>query len=267
METFGLHGASPATYERLSDFWQSISLARRRVLIIDYDGTLAPFSSDRERAVPYSKVLPLLQHLTHATSTRVVVVTGRPATSAARLLRLHGVEIWGCNGLERLKADGSLDKPQVAAESLQAIADATELLLSDGLGQFVERKFASIAIHWRGSEELASHLTRRVLRAWSIIHSRKGVRLLPFDGGLEITVCARNRGDVVQALLSESGRQAAVAYLGGETPDEDAFGALHGHGLNVLVREEYRRTLADVWIRPPDEVADFLKGWASACEA
>ena len=267
METIGLPGASPATQKRLSDFWLRISQAKKRVLIMDYDGTLAPYSKDRERAMPYAKVLPLLQHLKHATGTRLVVVTGRPASSAARLLHLQGVEIWGCNGLERLQADGSLDKAEVAPESLQAIANTTELLLSDGLGEFVERKFASVAIHWRGSEELASHLTRRVLHAWSMIHRSKGVRLLPFDGGLEITVCARNRGDVVSAVLSESGREATVAYLGGETPDEDAFGALHGRGLNVLVREEYRRTLADVWIRPPNEVAAFLKTWVSACDA
>ncbi len=266
MKTIGLHGAPPATHKKLLDFWQGISRAKKRVLILDYDGALAPFSTDRECAAPYARMLPLLQHLKQATGTRLVIVTGRPASSAARLLHLQDVEIWGCHGLERLQTDGSLDKPEVAAESLQAIADVTELLLKEGLGQFAERKFASIAIHWRGSEELAGLLTRRVLHAWSIAQRRKGVRLVPFDGGLEITVCARNRGDVVQAVLSESGPEAAVAYLGGETPDEDAFGALHGRGLNVLVCEEYRRTIADVWIRPPNEVAAFLKAWASACE-
>jgi trehalose 6-phosphate phosphatase len=265
MKTFASHGALPAMHHKLSDFWQVISRAGRHVLILDYDGTLAPFSQERECAAPYSMLLPLLELLQHETDTRLVVVTGRPASSAARLLRLPDVEIWGCHGLERLQVDGSLDKPEVAGESLQAIADATELLLEDGLGQFAERKFASIAIHWRGKEALAGQLTRRVLRVWSIVQHRKGVRLLPFDGGLEITVGARNRGDAVQTMLSENGPDAAVAYLGGETPDEDAFGALHGRGLSVLVREEYRRTVADVWIRPPTEVAAFLKSWASAC--
>ncbi len=266
MKTFGVHGASPAMDKKVSDFWQGISRAKRRVLILDYDGTLAPFSIDRECAAPYARLLPLLQHLKQATGTRLVIVTGRPALSAARLLHLQDVEIWGCHGLERLQADGSLNKPEVAAESLQAIADVTELLLNDGLGQFAERKFASIAVHWRGSEELAGQLTRRILHAWSMVQRRKGMRLMPFDGGIEITAGARNRGDAVQAVLSESGPAVAVAYLGGETPDEDAFGALHGRGLNVLVREEYRRTIADIWIRPPNEVAAFLKAWASACE-
>jgi len=267
METFALHWASPAVHKKLSDFWQDISQARRRVLMMDYERALAPASKDRESAAPYAKLVPLLEHLKQATGTRLVVVTAQPASNAARLLRLREAEIWGCHGLEHMSADGSIETPQVPAESLQAIADATDLLLGDGLGQYVERKFASIAIHWRGSEEQASHLTRRVLHAWSIVQSRKGVRLLPFDGGMEITVCARNRGDVVQAVLKESGREAQAAYLGGETPDEDAFGAMRGRGLNVLVREEYRRTLADIWIRPPNEVAAFLKAWASACAA
>lgn len=88
---------------------------------------------------------------------------------------------------------------------------------------------------------------------------------MPFDGGIEITIGARDKGDAVRTILSEIGTDSAVAYLGDDTTDEAAFAALKGRGLNVLVRDEYRRTLADVWIRPPDEVAAFLSSWVSAC--
>jgi trehalose-6-phosphatase len=52
-----------------------------------------------------------------------------------------------------------------------------------------------------------------------------------------------------------------VAYLGDDLTDEDAFRALKGKGLSVLVRKESRTTEADCWLKPPDELLDFLKKW------
>lgn len=61
------------------------------------------------------------------------------------------------------------------------------------------------------------------------------------------------------------GGHPAMAYLGDDQTDENAFEALHGRGLSVLVRREYRPTNADVWIQPPEGVTAFLSDWASAC--
>ena len=71
-----------------------------------------------------------------------------------------------------------------------------------------------------------------------------------------------HKGQVVETVLAESPTDAAVAYLGDDTTDEDAFRVLRGHGLRVLVRDRYRPTEADVWLRPPDELVDFLARWA-----
>lgn len=263
MKSIAFRGLS-APDKRISDFLAGISRAGVRALMLDYDGTIAPFSTSIEHATPYSEVRPLLKRIKQETDTRVVIVTGRSASSAARLLDIPQIEIWGCHGLERLKVDGQLERPDMSEESLQAISEIAELLKSQGLESFSEHKFASIAVHWRGSEALAGHITRRVLRVWSAVQNRSGVSLLPFDGGIEITVGSRNKGDAVQTILSEIGRDSAVAYLGDDTTDEVAFGALRGHGLNILVREEYRRTLADVWIRPGNDVAAFLNSWILA---
>jgi trehalose 6-phosphate phosphatase len=57
------------------------------------------------------------------------------------------------------------------------------------------------------------------------------------------------------------GPDTAVAYLGDDRTDEDAFMALRGRGLAVLVRPDLRATAAEVWIRPPDELLLFLQRW------
>jgi len=260
------NGAPRAIQQTLSDFLKRVSQASTRALILNFDGLLEHYPNSGERVEPGSEELAVLRKLRQDTDIRLVVITGRPAARVAQWLGLPGTDIWGCHGLERLRADGAVDKAEVPAETLDAIGEATGQLLSDGLGPFAESKYASIAIHWRGQEEEAGRLTRRVLHAWSTIKNRKGVLLVPFDSGLEIMASARNRGDVVQTVLSEIGSDSAVAYLGGETNDEDGFAALRGRGLNVLVREQYRRSLADVWVRPRAEVRDFLNSWIAECK-
>ena len=252
--------------EKIASFLSGIARARARALMLDYDGTLAPFRLDPERAVPYPEIPPLLERLTRETDTRLVIVSGRPVAGVMRLLDIPGVEIWGCHGLERLTADGKLDRPELPAEGMQALTEVTERLMKEGLEPFAERKFASIAIHWRGKESMARGLRRRVQRCWQAVPHPSGLRMVEFDGGVEIVLGAKTKGDAVRTILGELGSDAAVAYLGDDTTDEDAFEALKGIGLNVLVRGEYRETLAEVWIWP-EEVAEFLGAWIAAAGA
>jgi trehalose-6-phosphatase len=95
----------------------------------------------------------------------------------------------------------------------------------------------------------------------------RGLHLLPFDGGLELRVPGKNKGDVVSVILAEAGENVAAAFLGDDQTDENAFRAIKGRGLSVLVRLEPRPTMADVWLRPPDELARFLRDWLIACGA
>jgi trehalose-6-phosphatase len=56
----------------------------------------------------------------------------------------------------------------------------------------------------------------------------------------------------------------AVAYLGDDRTDEDAFAALQRIGLAVLVRSLPQPTAANLWIEPPEELVEFLAQWRQA---
>jgi hypothetical protein len=85
-----------------------------------------------------------------------------------------------------------------------------------------------------------------------------------FDGGIELRAAGRNKGDVVRTLAAEAGPDAALAYLGDDLTDEDAFRAMPDHGAAVLVRERLRPTAANLWVRPPAELLAFLGRWHAA---
>lgn len=251
----------------ITAFFSRLSRARARALLLDYDGTLAPFNCDPRQAYPYPEIRETLHRIQRETDTRLVIVTGRHASDIPRLLKLTGIEVWGCHGVERLRADGSSEIARIEPRLLAAIETASQLIACEGFFNLAERKTASIAIHWRGKEHISENILRRMRHIWSMVPDRADLRLTPFDGGIEIRVANRDKGDAVRAILRDMGPDVAMAYLGDDITDEDAFGALTRRGLNVLVRERSRPTLADAWIKPPENLLKFLRGWISACRS
>ncbi len=81
---------------------ESVARAPRSVLMLDYDGTLAPFPVERQQGGSLSRRTPLLQRIVAAGSTRVLIVTGRdtneiaPPRHSSRARKFGALT--GCNG-------------------------------------------------------------------------------------------------------------------------------------------------------------------------
>jgi len=129
-------------------------------------------------------------------------------------------------------------------------------------GARLERKPASLALHWRGVGEAgAAGIRAAAASLWQQVLDGKTVELMDFDGGMELRALGHNKHHAVKTVLSETAGGSAVAYLGDDLTDEDAFAAVKARGLAVLVRTEPRSSRADLWIQPPDELVAFLKRW------
>jgi trehalose-phosphatase len=248
----------------LNGFLARLASARARVLMLDYDGTLAPFHVRPERAFPYPGVAQALGDLMKDGGTRVVIVSGRRAAELVPLLALERhPEIWGCHGWERLLPDGELRTQPLSGrevELLEEAAHAARQLLPCGVR--IECKTASVALHWRGLDpEQIENVREQTLAVWSPLAAGIGMELLRFDGGVELRTRGCNKQHAAKAILSETGPDSAIAYLGDDVTDEDAFAVTKPRGIAVLVRPEYRETAADVWLRPPEELLAFIGRW------
>jgi trehalose-phosphatase len=250
----------------LDRFFDGLGRARERVLLLDYDGTLAPFHRRPERAAPYPRVAELLHHATRRCATRIVIVSGRKlADLRGPLARIPHDEAWASHGWERFTAAGDrLDYaiPRTAQRKLQlAEAPARGLAMH---GVRIERKPASVAVHWRGLHPaLVESVRARLAQAWHGLDADE-LALLEFDGGVELRARGRDKGAAVRDILGSCSPHAVCAYLGDDLTDEDAFEAIRGRGLGVLVRPEPRDTHARLWIAPPLELIAFLERW---CES
>lgn len=258
--------AAPVADQAL--FFQQVRRAETRLLILDYDGTISPFSTDRNLALPYPAVPKLLDRISRQCETRIVVISGRSARDLPGLLGLTpSPEIWGVHGLERLHTDGSYETSSIGEQASRALAKASHALEHAGVRELCEEKYGAIAIHWRGMR--ANHVEEVRTTSYQVLAPlacEANLLINEFDGGLEVRVPSASKGHAVRKLLAEIDGATPVAYLGDDATDEDAFQALQGRGLSILVRAAWRPTKAEIWLRPPGELLQFFNEWIAACE-
>jgi len=250
----------------LDAFWASVSSAPRRALLLDYDGTLASFSSDRLRPRMREGVEEAVSQIARSGRTRVAIVSGRGARELRSLLPPDlRAEVWGSHGLERLDPSGVYAAPPPEPRAAEVREAFGHWVRERGSDANLEMKPFGFALHRRADPEAYDRLRPEALERWRAKAQAAGLDFLEFDGGFEFRPSGRHKGEVVRAVLAEEGGAAAVAYLGDDWTDEDAFEALRaaGRGLPVLVRSEPRPTRARVWM-PPEELAGFLRRWAEA---
>jgi trehalose 6-phosphate phosphatase len=268
--------------EKLEQFFRAFAGAAGASLLLDYDGTLAPFRVDRFQALPWAGVRDLLNQIQNQGCTRIVVVTGRPA---AEILPLLGVEpapeVWGLHGAEHLYPDGRRELEQIspaARSELDVLSAQLKRDATGGLrGGLIEEKPNAIAMHWRGVPPARARIIEKHTRTlFEPLAQMDGLNLLEFEAGLELRA-GRDKGAAVTAILGEAAsanphrEPPPAAFLGDDLTDEAAFRAIKnygnhgGNGLGILVRHQPRPTAADVWLQPPGELRDFLKRWLCAC--
>ena len=265
-------GASFTEYPQedlLNAFLASVAAADQSVLLMDFDGTLAPFRIDPSKVKPWAGVVKLLDDIQKTTRTRLAIISGRPARDVASALGMATPpEIWGSHGAERLLPDGRIQLDELLPRQNEALNAAKHMLHEAGVvnmpGLRLEEKWNAAAVHWRGKSQTSARLAhQRISELLSPFARSAGMTLLQFDGGIELRA-GRDKGMAVRLLLAEMPSAAPVAFLGDDVTDEDAFRALAGRGLGILVRREWRPSTARIWLRPPVQLREFLSGWLVA---
>ena len=254
--------------KRLNDFFDSFVAGVTPLLLLDYDGTLAPFRVDRFQARPWAGVQELLTRIERQGRTRIVVITGRPAQEVIPLLGIDPpLEVWGLHGAERLFPDGHRELEESPAASREKLEMLRTILKRNGFGGLFEDKANGVVMHWRGVSPHKEKLIQQKVRAlFEPLAGTDGLTLLEFEAGLELRV-GRDKGGAVEAILREADPDAQVAYLGDDWTDEAAFRAVNkigARGLSVLMRSQWHDTAAGVWLRPPVELKAFLRNWLQA---
>lgn len=231
--------------------------------MLDYDGTLSPFTPDRDNAVPYPGVSEVLEKIISGGGTRLIVISGRSIDDLKRLLDMkHQPEMWGSHGAERFSSRDGYSAFEPSDTTLRALKMIKQWSIENGLEKRLEIKPFGIAYHWRGlGPDQEEKIAKLIEDEWKNRLTEYDLELKTFDGGIEIRHIKINKGTAVDEIVGEYHEDFVAAYAGDDLTDEDAFKVLDDRGLKILVREEPRPTAADIILSPPGELLNFLIRW------
>lgn len=253
----------------LSSFLEGLNKHSSSVLMLDYDGTLAPFRINREEAFPNERAMNLLGRLQATNRCKLVVITGRPLADLIPLLSALKTlpELWGSHGLEHRREDGRYIAFQIPPHFKRILEKQWDFFKEKKLTEEIECKPFSLAMHWRGKTiEEAENLKNIALKQWQSIVQQKDFELCPFSGGIELRLKGIGKGFAVKHILANTEKNIPCCYAGDDFTDEDAFSALGDRGLKILLRSHPYQTLADIEFQSIDELCDFLQLWTEGLE-
>lgn len=255
-----------------------VRAARRAVVGLDFDGTLAPIVDDPEQAHIHPDAAGVLVDLAGEIAA-VAVITGRPARQALDLGGLEEVGnaigdtgkelyLFGQYGNERWSSTRRrIVSPRPPAGLATFLRDLPRTLRNaDAADAWVEDKGLAHAVHTRRMADPDAAFDR-LLPPLRDLAARNGLVLEPGRHVIEVRAPGMDKGRAVQTLVAEVGARA-VLFAGDDLGDVEAFEAvakLAADGLATLLvcsassEQSALVPLADVVVHGPEGVLDLLR--------
>ncbi len=248
----------------IPDFWERVQRAERRSLVLDYDGTLAPFQVDRMRAFPLDGVVDLLVRIRDRSDTYLAMMTGRPMVEIHKLVGDLGIPLSGSHGTEFQYPDGSHRAHLPTHPQQERLIRAEREALELHPGSRIERKIASVALHVRGMDpDEATNVQQELSRVWSADAKEYDLECRRFSGGIELRPRGIDKGTALEALLRDQPPDSLCVYIGDDDTDEDAFRVIRDRGFGIKVGSHGAPTFAQGRLADPFAVREFLKAWTN----
>ncbi|HEU5395621.1 MAG TPA: bifunctional alpha,alpha-trehalose-phosphate synthase (UDP-forming)/trehalose-phosphatase, partial [Verrucomicrobiae bacterium] len=224
------------TGKALSALVQQYRPAKRRSLLLDYDGTLVPFAAEPQFAQPDMEVIELLAALGNDPANEVVIISGRPRRDLevwfgqlpVSLVAEHGVWLRNKNSEWRMLKAITTDWKERVRPILQLYVDRLP-------GALLEEKEFSLAWHFRRADpEQASIRAKELLDDLSGYTRNIDVQVLEGNKVIEVRNTGVNKGTAALEWLKA--READfVLGIGDDWTDEDLFRSLPATAFSVRV--------------------------------
>jgi trehalose 6-phosphate synthase/phosphatase len=228
--------ARALTGRALSNVVDRFRDASTRALLLDYDGTLVPFSDTPNLAKPDSALLELLKALAAEPANDVVIVSGRQRSDLESwfgelpigLIAEHGV--W-------MRPKGSDWQPlkSIAPEWKNRVRPILQLHVDRLPGALLEEKEFSLAWHFRRADPEQSFMRARELLDDLADYTRNiDVQVLEGNKVLEVRRTNVTKGTAALDWLATVKPEFVLA-VGDDWTDEDLFRAMPPDAVTVRV--------------------------------
>jgi trehalose 6-phosphate synthase/phosphatase len=206
--------------------------------LLDYDGTLVPYTATPELARPDPALLELLGALAARPRTEVHVVSGRARETLEHWLGALPIALHAEHGFWSRGLDGSQWTPsgEIGAAWREPALAILRDITARTPGSLIEIKSVALAWHYRMADQESGARRANELRLHlSQLLSNQPVEILAGHKVVEIRPYGIHKGRIVPPLPPERLASITVFAIGDDRTDEDLFAALPPDAITVKV--------------------------------
>lgn len=209
--------------------------AKSRLILLDYDGTLAPFVKKPEDAIPSDEVIELLNKMSSDSKNRVVINSGRDHQILDKWFKGLDLDFAAEHGMfykENNRWHKNLKKKIVWDDE---IINIIQHAIDKTPRSFMEQKEASLVWHYRNVDVwLAELRSQQLVNALIAPCSRLNLQIVPGNKIVEIKPPDFTKGSEVIRRMEQHNYDFILA-IGDDTTDEDMFRVLPPDGVSIKV--------------------------------
>ncbi len=211
--------------------------ARRRLLLLDYDGTLAPFTADPSSAKPPARALEILKGLCSAPANRVVVISGRRKDDLAAWFNGLRMTLVAENGAwVRTEEQGEwVATVPLDTRWKERVRPILQRFVNRIPGSAIEEKETSLVWHYRRVDLNTGAVAARELID-TLTNLTANLELVVFIGNRSVEVRSSkvSKGSFFQTRLAQEGWDFILA-IGDDWTDETLFSVLPAGSHSIRI--------------------------------
>jgi trehalose 6-phosphate synthase/phosphatase len=222
-----------ATIQRMTEEFRDAS---RRCILLDYDGTLAPYQKLPTLATPGKELLDLLKQLSDNPANEVVIISGRDANTLDKWLGNLPLSLVAEHGAcIKYKNEDWQQQVSMSPEWKEQIRPLLEHFVTRCVGSFIEEKNNTLAWHYRNTHpDLGFNRSRELRNSLSQLITNTPLQVIDGNKVLEVRLMGVDKGATAQKLMKHFTPDFTLC-IGDDTTDEDMFRVLRDEAYTVKI--------------------------------
>jgi trehalose 6-phosphate synthase/phosphatase len=209
--------------------------SEKRLLLLDYDGTLVPFAKNPAEAIPTQGLLNLLGDLAHIRGVDIAIISGRSRDFLDSIFNDRDMMIFAEHGAYRRIHSEWISLSGHSASWQHGILKIMQDITDDTPGSVIEKKETALVWHYRNTDSWLADL-----RVIQLVNRLVGpctsgnLQLMRGNKIIEVKPSEYSKGTAITGYF-DFGRYDFILAAGDDVTDEDMFEVLPENAITIKI--------------------------------